>query len=76
MTTLALRARVSEHMLQEIMNGKRAISFLDMTRIAGLLGVGSNELMKRYEGERSSKRWRNPDVTLKELIDANQQVKR
>ena len=28
------------------------------------------------KGERSSKRWRNPDVTLKELIDANQQVKR
>ncbi|MDY6308312.1 MAG: helix-turn-helix transcriptional regulator [Oribacterium sp.] len=47
MTTLALRARVSEQMLQEIMDGKRAISFLDMTRIAGLLGVGSNELMKQ-----------------------------
>ncbi len=47
MTTLALRAHVSEQMLQEIMDGKRAISFLDMTRIAGLLGVGSNELMKQ-----------------------------
>jgi len=47
MTTLALRARVSEQMLQDIMNGKGAISFLDMTRIAGLLGVGSNELMKQ-----------------------------
>lgn len=47
MTTLALRARVSEQMLQEIMDGKRAISFLDMTRIAGLLGVGSNELIKQ-----------------------------
>lgn len=46
MTTLALRARISEQMLQEIMDGKRAISFLDMTRIEGLLGVGSNELMK------------------------------
>ena len=47
MTTLALRARVSEQMLQEIMDGKRAISFLDVMRIAGLLGVGSNELMKQ-----------------------------
>jgi len=47
MTTLALRARVSEQMLQEIMDSKRAISFLDMTRIAGLLGVGSNELIKQ-----------------------------
>lgn len=47
MTTLALRARVSEQKLQEIMDGKRAISFLDVMRIAGLLGVGSNELMKQ-----------------------------
>ena len=47
MTTLAWRARVSDQMLQDIMNGKGAISFLDMTRIAGLLGVGSNELMKQ-----------------------------
>jgi len=46
-STLALRVRMSEQMLQEIIDGQRAISFLDMTRLAGLLGVGSTELMKQ-----------------------------
>ena len=46
-STLALRVRMSEQMLQEIIDGQRTISFLDMTRLAGLLGVGSTELMKQ-----------------------------
>lgn len=46
-STLAFRVRMSEQMLQEIIDGQRAISFLDMTRLAGLLGVGSTELMKQ-----------------------------
>lgn len=46
-STLAFRVRMSEQMLQEIIDGQRTISFLDMTRLAGLLGVGSTELMKQ-----------------------------
>ena len=46
-STLALRVRMSEQMLQEIIDGQRTISFLDMTRLAGLLGVGSTERMKQ-----------------------------
>ena len=46
-STLAFRVRMSEQMLPEIIDGQRAISFLDMTRLAGLLGVGSTELMKQ-----------------------------
>ena len=46
-STLAFRVRMSEQMLQEIIDGQRTISFLDMTRLAGLLGVGSTERMKQ-----------------------------